>query len=117
MPVTPRQPSPTDSSSSPTTVAAWMDPATDAMLAMADVHAGTRVLDLASGAGSQTLAAARRVGAQGSLVASDISDTMLHHVRENARAARLANVTTLAGAAEDLDVARRALMRSSVGPA
>jgi SAM-dependent methyltransferase len=30
---------------------------------------------------------------------------MLHHVRENARAAGLANVTTLASAAEDLDVA------------
>jgi ubiquinone/menaquinone biosynthesis C-methylase UbiE len=29
---------------------------------------------------------------------------MLHHVRENARAAGLANVTTLSGAAEDLDV-------------
>jgi hypothetical protein len=28
-------------------------------------------------------------------------DTMLHHVRENARAAGLANGTTLAGAAED----------------
>jgi SAM-dependent methyltransferase len=87
------------------TVAAWMEPATDAMLAMADVDAGARVLDLASGAGSQTLDAGRRVGARGSVVASDISDTMLHHVRENARAAGLANVTTLAGAAEDLDVA------------
>jgi SAM-dependent methyltransferase len=82
-----------------------MEPATDAMLAMADVDAGTRVLDLASGAGSQTLDAGRRVGAQGSVVASDISDTMLHHVRDNARAAGLANLTTLAGAAEDLDVA------------
>jgi SAM-dependent methyltransferase len=39
------------------------------------------------------------------VVASDIADTMLHHVRENARAAGLANVTTLATAAEDLSVA------------
>jgi SAM-dependent methyltransferase len=37
-------------------------------------------------------------------MASDISDTMLHHVRENARAAGLANVTTMVGAAEDLDL-------------
>jgi SAM-dependent methyltransferase len=87
------------------TVAAWMEPATEAMLAMADVDAGARVLDLASGAGSQTLHAARRVGPQGHVVASDISETMLHHVQDNARAAGLANVTTLAGAAEDLDVA------------
>lgn len=87
------------------TVATWMEPATEAMLAMAGVDAGARVLDLACGAGSQTLRAARRVGTQGHVVASDIATTMLHHVRENARAAGLANVTTLAGAAEDLDVA------------
>jgi SAM-dependent methyltransferase len=87
------------------TVATWMEPATTAMLAMAGVDAGARVLDLASGAGSQTLRAAHRVGAQGHVVASDIAEAMLHHVRENARAAGLTNVTTLAGAAEDLDVA------------
>ena len=86
------------------TVAAWMEPATEAMLTMAGIRAGARVLDLACGAGSQTLQAARRVGPQGHVVASDIADTMLHHVRENARAAGLANVTTLSGAAEDLDV-------------
>jgi SAM-dependent methyltransferase len=87
------------------TVATWMALATETMLTMAGVDVGARVLDLASGAGSQTLLAARRVGAQGHVVASDIADTMLHHVRENASAAGLANVTTLAGAAEDLDVA------------
>lgn len=87
------------------TVAAWMEPATEAMLALADVDTGARVLDLACGAGSQTLDVARRVGVRGSVVASDISKTMLDHVRENALAAGLTNVTTLAGAAEDLDVA------------
>jgi SAM-dependent methyltransferase len=87
------------------TVATWMAPATETMLTMAGVDVGARVLDLASGAGSQTLQAARRVGAQGHVVASDIADTMLHRVRENARAAGLANVTTLTGAAEDLYVA------------
>ncbi|MGH8729637.1 MAG: class I SAM-dependent methyltransferase, partial [Burkholderiales bacterium] len=86
-------------------MAAWMEPATEAMLAMAGIDAGGQVLDLASGAGSQTLRAAQRVGAQGHVVASDIADTMLYHVRENARAAGLANVTTLAGAAEDIDLA------------
>lgn len=85
-------------------IATWMEPATKAMLAMAGVATGTRVLDLACGAGSQTLRAAQEVGAQGHVVASDISDTMLSHVRENARAAGLANVTTLAGAAEELAV-------------
>jgi SAM-dependent methyltransferase len=82
-----------------------MEPATVAMLAMASVDVGARVLDLACGAGSQTLRAAQRVGAQGRVVASDIADTMLHHVQENARAAGLSNVTTLVGAAEDLELA------------
>src|SRR4030095_16192158 len=86
------------------TVATWMAPATETMLTLPGMDVGARVLDFASGAGSQTLLAARRVGAQGHVVASDIADTMLHHVRENARAAGLANVTTLSGAAEDLDV-------------
>ena len=87
------------------TVAAWMAPATEAMLAMAGVDAGARVLDLASGAGSQTLCAAQRVGEHGHVVASDIAGNMLHHVRENARAAGLSNVSTLAGAAEEVDLA------------
>lgn len=87
-----------------TTIATWMEPATETMLTMAGVDTGSRVLDLACGAGSQTLRAAQRVGAQGQVVANDIAETMLHHVLENARAAGLANVTTLAGAAEDLEL-------------
>lgn len=85
-------------------VANWIEPATEAMLEMADIVAGTQVLDVASGAGSQTLSAARRVGSQGHVVASDISETMLHYVRENAQAAQLDNVSTIVGAAEELDV-------------
>jgi SAM-dependent methyltransferase len=86
-------------------IAAWMEPATEAMLAMAGLRPGAKVLDLACGAGSQTLAAARAVGVEGHVVASDIADTMLQHVRRNAHGAGLSNVTTLAGAAEDLDLA------------
>ena len=86
------------------TLSTSMEPATTAMLDMAGIAPGARVLDLASGAGSQTLSAARKVGARGHVVASDISETMLQHVQENARVAGLDNVTTLAGAAEDLDV-------------
>jgi len=85
------------------TLSLSMEPATTAMLDMAGIAPGARVLDLASGAGSQTLSAARRVGAHGHVVASDISETMLQHVQENARAAGLDNVTTLAVAAEDID--------------
>jgi SAM-dependent methyltransferase len=87
------------------TIAEWMETATEAMLVMAGVAVGSRVLDLACGAGSQTLRAAQRVGAQGHVVASDIADAMLRHVQHNTRGAGLTNVTTTAMAAEDLDVA------------
>jgi len=86
-------------------IADWMAPATETMLTMAGVADGSRVLDLACGAGSQTLLAARKVGPRGYVVASDISDTMLRHVQERIRAGGLDNVSTLPGAAEDLDVA------------
>jgi cyclopropane fatty-acyl-phospholipid synthase-like methyltransferase len=41
------------------TMAAFMEPATETMLTMAGVGPGAQVLDLACGAGSQTLRAAR----------------------------------------------------------
>lgn len=84
------------------TIASWMGPATEVMLAMAGVEVGTRVVDLASGAGSQTLLAAQRVGSDGEVVANDIADTMLRHVEGKARSAGLSNVTTVLGAAEEL---------------
>jgi ubiquinone/menaquinone biosynthesis C-methylase UbiE len=75
---------------------------TETMLDMARVDAGMRVLDLACGAGSQSLRAADRVGPKGRVVASDISATMLVHVQEAARRKGLSNIETLEGAAEDL---------------
>jgi ubiquinone/menaquinone biosynthesis C-methylase UbiE len=75
---------------------------TETMLDMAGVDAGMRVLDLACGAGSQSLRAADRVGPKGRVVASDISATMLTHVQEAARRSGLSNIETLECAAEDL---------------
>ena len=46
----------------------WLGPATEAMLDAAGVRPGARVLDVAAGAGGQTLAAARRVGPDGARV-------------------------------------------------
>ena len=76
--------------------------ATDAMLDMAGVGAGMHVLDLACGAGSQTLRTAGRVGPQGRVVAADISPIMLESVREAARRRGLGQIETLECAAEDL---------------
>jgi len=79
-----------------------LEPVTEVLLDMADVRLGARVLDIASGAGYQTLQAARRVGPTGTVVASDISETMLDNVRRNALAAGLSNISTVASAAENL---------------
>src|SRR6266702_5999493 len=78
---------------------------TDTLLDMAGIKPGMRVLDLACGAGSQSLRAASRVGPTGGVVASDISANMLEYVRENARRGAFDNITTIECAAEDLDAA------------
>jgi ubiquinone/menaquinone biosynthesis C-methylase UbiE len=77
--------------------------ATDTLIDMAGICPGMRVLDLACGAGNQTIQTARRVGPSGSIVACDISATMLDHVRQSAAAANLQNIETIESAAEDLD--------------
>lgn len=84
------------------TIVSWMSPATELMLDLAEVGPGARVIDVASGAGSQTLLAAGRVGRGGRVLATDISETMLRHVEDAAVAAGLSNVSTLTGPAEEL---------------
>lgn len=72
----------------------WLGPATEAMLDGAGVRTGARVLDVAAGAGGQTLAAARRVGSAGHVLATDISPAILEYAAAAARSAGLANVET-----------------------
>ena len=52
-------------------------PLTERMLDLAQVDIGHRVLDVAAGTGEQTLAAARRVGPTGAVLATDIAAQML----------------------------------------
>jgi ubiquinone/menaquinone biosynthesis C-methylase UbiE len=80
----------------------WLRQATDAMLDMAGIVPGMRVLDVAAGAGDQTLDIARRVGPQGRVLATDLSPAILALAQENARRAGLANVQTLAADGESL---------------
>jgi ubiquinone/menaquinone biosynthesis C-methylase UbiE len=75
---------------------------TDTLIDMAAIRPGMRVLDVACGAGSQTIQAAKRLVPKGGVVASDISATMLEHVRRNAIRAGLLNIETLECAAEDV---------------
>jgi SAM-dependent methyltransferase len=74
------------------------------MLDAAGITDGTRVLDVAAGAGGQTLAAARRAGPTGHVLATDISPTILEYAAKAATDAGLANVTTRELDGEHLDV-------------
>ncbi len=86
------------------TLEGWLGSATDLMLDMAGVSAGSRVLDVAAGAGGQTIAASRRVGATGAVLATDISPAILRHAERAAAEAGLSNVVTRVMDGEDLDV-------------
>jgi SAM-dependent methyltransferase len=72
----------------------WLGQATESMLDAAGVKPGSRVLDVAAGAGGQTLAAARRVGPDGHVLATDISSAILEYAAAAARDSGLANVET-----------------------
>src|SRR5260370_19542733 len=79
-----------------------LGPATQQLLDMARVAEGSRVLDVAAGAGDQTLLIAERVGAKGHVLATDISSNILEFARENAQRAGLKNVETRVVDGEDL---------------
>jgi ubiquinone/menaquinone biosynthesis C-methylase UbiE len=69
-------------------------PITERMLDLAGIGSGHRVLDVAAGTGEQTLMAARRVGPQGFVLATDIAERMLAYLKEAARKEGLTNVQT-----------------------
>ena len=86
------------------TIEAWLGAATETMLDIAGVARAARVLDVAAGAGGQTLAAARRVGPDGHVPATDISGNILAFAERSAREAGLRNVETRVVDGEQLDV-------------
>jgi len=72
----------------------WLGPATESMLDMCEIHNGSRVLDVAAGAGEQTIAIAKRVGETGHVLATDMSPEILEYARVSANLAGLKNVST-----------------------
>lgn len=72
----------------------WLGAATQAMLDAARIGKGSRVLDIAAGAGDQTIAAARRAGSTGYVLATDISPTILRYAKSAAEKEGLSNVET-----------------------
>lgn len=73
------------------------------LVALAGVELGSRVLDVAAGYGEPALTAARKVGPEGCVVATDISAEMLAFGRERAAAAGLGNVEFMESDAFSLD--------------
>lgn len=82
----------------------WLGDATTRMPDAAAVGPGSRVLDVAAGAGGQSLAAARRVGPDGRVLATDIAPAILEYAANAATEAGLSNVETLEADGERLDV-------------
>ena len=102
-----------------TIIRAWLEEATAEMLAAAHIASGSRVLDIAAGAGDQSLDIARCVGASGHVLAIDLSPAILARATANAQAAGLHQVDTrvldaqalgLEGAGFDAAVCRLGLM-------
>lgn len=83
-------------------IEAWLGAATERMLDDAHLVTGARVLDVAAGAGGQTLAAARRVGPTGHVLATDISPAILEFAAAEAVRAGVPGVATLEADGEDL---------------
>ena len=78
--------------------------ATEKMLELAEIRTADRVLDVAAGAGDQTLLAARLVGPSGYVLATDISSDMLSIAAEMVRGAGLTNVDTRVMDGENVDL-------------
>lgn len=82
----------------------WLGPATDAKLEMAEVRAGSRVLIIAGGSGQEALQIAERVGPDGYVLTTDISEELTKLATMNASSSGLSNVETRIADAEALDI-------------
>ena len=80
----------------------WLHAPTAALLDAAGIQTGARVLDIAAGAGDQTLDIAQRVGSGGHVLATDISPRILALARDKLHRAGFDGVTTQVADAQDL---------------
>lgn len=78
-------------------------PVSQRLVELARIAPGHRVLDVAAGYGEPALTAAKRVGPEGEVVATDIAAEMLAFGRERAAAAGLENVRFIEMDAASLD--------------
>lgn len=85
-----------------TLLESWLGEATEQMLGLAGVTIGSNVLDVAAGAGGQSVAAGLRVGPTGSVLATDLSPAILEHAQRAADSAGLSNLSTMELDGEEL---------------
>ena len=82
----------------------WLREATGLMLDLTEVGPGGRVLDVAAGSGGQTFAAARRVGSEGEVLATDLSENLVRYLEQDAADAGFTQVRAAVMDGEDLHV-------------
>ncbi|MDZ4846879.1 MAG: class I SAM-dependent methyltransferase [Chitinophagales bacterium] len=87
------------------TLKQWLAKATDKMLKMANISVGHRVLDVAAGAGEQSIIVANKVSATGYVLATDISSNILEFAQQMAKEAGLNNIETQVMDGENLTLA------------
>jgi ubiquinone/menaquinone biosynthesis C-methylase UbiE len=84
-----------------------MEEATQEMLLAASLKFGDHVLDLAAGTGDQSLLAARKVGPEGMVLATDLSPEMLDVAAKRAQAEGFTTIMTRVMDAEQLNLEER----------
>ena len=82
----------------------WLGQATETMLEMASISTGHRVLDVAAGAGEQSITAAKKVSTTGYVLATDISSNILEFAKQMAKQAGLENIETKVMDGENLTI-------------
>ncbi len=95
----------------------WLGPATETMMDMAGLAPGHHVLHIAGGSGQEALQSARRVGPEGRVVSTDLSETITEIARQNFAAAGLdwAEAWVADGETIDAGAARFDAVLSRVG--
>ncbi len=86
------------------TLERWYGVATRQMLDLAMIQPGQRILDIAAGAGEPAVSAAERVGPDGYVLATDISEGIVELARQVARERGLQQIETRAMDGEKLDL-------------
>ncbi len=85
----------------------WLSKATSLMLDAAKIGPGMHVLDVAAGAGDQTLDIAQRIGPEGHVLATDLSPRCIELARSTLEAAGVVNASFLVADGERLDLEPR----------